>query len=126
MLTRASLENLVEISRHQRFGPTLRALDICIDHLTDEPDTTIVTQYPGGAGVLDQMFERRSTGDGTPEDESHTPVAGSQDAGDQVIVNRSAYERRIGAAKVHDKVRAWHCLSHPGILGVLEHRDHRD
>jgi hypothetical protein len=32
MLSRLSLENLVEIARHPVFGPAVRTLEICTDH----------------------------------------------------------------------------------------------
>ena len=37
MLDWYSLENLLQISSHPVFGPSLRILEICVDHLTDEP-----------------------------------------------------------------------------------------
>jgi hypothetical protein len=37
MLDRYSLENLLQVSSHPVFGPSLRTLVICVDHLTDEP-----------------------------------------------------------------------------------------
>jgi hypothetical protein len=37
MLDRCSLENLLQISSHTIFGPSLHTLEICVDHLTDEP-----------------------------------------------------------------------------------------
>lgn len=37
MLDRYSLENLLQISGHPVFGSLLRILEVCIDHLTDEP-----------------------------------------------------------------------------------------
>lgn len=37
MLSRYSLENLVQVSNHPVFGPSVRALVICTDHLTTEP-----------------------------------------------------------------------------------------
>jgi hypothetical protein len=40
MLSRYSLENLLQVSRHAMFGPELRALVICTDHLTEEPPSS--------------------------------------------------------------------------------------
>lgn len=37
MLSRDSLENLIEVSNHTVFGPSVRTLEICTDHLTIEP-----------------------------------------------------------------------------------------
>ncbi len=37
MLNRYSLYNLLEISFHPIFGPALQTLEICVDHLTEEP-----------------------------------------------------------------------------------------
>lgn len=48
MLNRLSLENLIEISRHQTFSTAVKAVEICLDHLTDEPNTAyIATTYLG-------------------------------------------------------------------------------
>jgi hypothetical protein len=41
MLQQYSLDNLVDISRHPVFGPAVRTLTICIDHLTEWPADTI-------------------------------------------------------------------------------------
>jgi len=32
MLSRISLENLLQVSSHPIFGPSLRSLEVCIDH----------------------------------------------------------------------------------------------
>ncbi|KAK3896526.1 hypothetical protein C8A05DRAFT_20508 [Staphylotrichum tortipilum] len=40
MLQQHSLENLIEISRHRIFGPALKNLTICIDHLAGYPEDT--------------------------------------------------------------------------------------
>ena len=37
MLDRHSLHNLLEISAHPIFGPALQTLEICVDHLTEDP-----------------------------------------------------------------------------------------
>ncbi|KAH8656034.1 hypothetical protein BGZ60DRAFT_147046 [Tricladium varicosporioides] len=37
MLDRCSLKNLVEISGHPVFGPSLHTLERCVDHLTEGP-----------------------------------------------------------------------------------------
>ncbi|KAH8595094.1 hypothetical protein B0O99DRAFT_512714 [Bisporella sp. PMI_857] len=37
MLDRQSLHNLLEVSAHPVFGPALHTLEICVDHLTEDP-----------------------------------------------------------------------------------------
>lgn len=37
MINRHSLQNLLEVSAHPVFGPSLHTLEICIDHLTEDP-----------------------------------------------------------------------------------------
>jgi hypothetical protein len=37
MLDRQSLHNLLEVSAHPVFGPSLHTLEICVDHLTEDP-----------------------------------------------------------------------------------------
>lgn len=37
MLQQHCLENLIQASGHHVFGPTLRDVTICIDHLTEDP-----------------------------------------------------------------------------------------
>lgn len=37
MLDRHSLHNLLEVSAHPVFGPSLHTLEICVDHLTEDP-----------------------------------------------------------------------------------------
>ncbi|KAF4626435.1 hypothetical protein G7Y89_g11729 [Cudoniella acicularis] len=37
MLNRHSLQNLLEVSAHPVFGPSLHTLEICVDHLTEDP-----------------------------------------------------------------------------------------
>ncbi|KAK4238942.1 hypothetical protein C8A03DRAFT_14647 [Achaetomium macrosporum] len=39
MLSRLSLENLVEIARHPDFGPAVRTLELCTDHFVEFPDS---------------------------------------------------------------------------------------
>ncbi|KAI1288758.1 hypothetical protein F5Y03DRAFT_389045 [Xylaria venustula] len=39
MLSRLSLENLVEVARHPVFGPAVRTLEICTDHFHQFPDS---------------------------------------------------------------------------------------
>lgn len=47
MLQQHSLENLIEISRHRVFGPALRNLTVCIDHLTEDPEDSRALWYWG-------------------------------------------------------------------------------
>ncbi len=55
MLSRPSLENLVEISRHRVFSPALKTLEICIDHLAERPDLGRLT---GDEGNLVRAIEQ--------------------------------------------------------------------
>jgi hypothetical protein len=38
MLSRLSLDNLMEIARHPDFGPAVRTLEVCTDHFVEFPD----------------------------------------------------------------------------------------
>ncbi|KAI8625653.1 hypothetical protein F5Y19DRAFT_262266 [Xylariaceae sp. FL1651] len=55
MLSRLSLENLVEISRHPVFGPAVRTLEICTDHFDQFPDSYFhTTRHEGDIFVAIQ------------------------------------------------------------------------
>lgn len=83
MLQQHSLENLIEISRHRVFGPALKTLTICIDHLTEHPEYGR-TIWHWGDSV--RMYHEGELIPGAPDP---TLREGSEEA----VVNRPAYKR---------------------------------
>ncbi|KAK3370962.1 hypothetical protein B0T24DRAFT_627460 [Lasiosphaeria ovina] len=83
MLQQHSLENLIEISRHRVFGPALKTLTICIDHLTEHPEYGR-TIWHWGDSV--RMYHEGDLIPGAPDP---TLREGSEEA----VVNRPAYKR---------------------------------
>ncbi|KAI0804893.1 hypothetical protein GGR55DRAFT_657638 [Xylaria sp. FL0064] len=59
MLSRLSLENLVEIARHPVFGPAVRTLEICTDHFDQFPDSYFHTTRHEGDILLAIQEGRR-------------------------------------------------------------------
>lgn len=83
MLHQHSLENLIEISRHPVFGPALKTLSICIDHLTEHPEDGRT------------MWHR---GDSVRVHHEGYLIPGALDptlrgGGEESVVNRPAYDR---------------------------------
>ncbi|KAL2166135.1 hypothetical protein VTG60DRAFT_3251 [Thermothelomyces hinnuleus] len=82
MLQQHSLENLVEISRHPVFGPALRNLTICIDHLIEDPEDSRTLYYWGDdvrrfqGGGLDHMLLVRNL----------------RETDEELVVDRQAYD----------------------------------
>lgn len=70
MLERQSLHNLLEVSAHPVFGPALHTLEICVDHLTEDPPSF----HPG-----------------TWDSPGNWLLGGESSV--ETIVNREAYER---------------------------------
>ncbi|KAK3368711.1 hypothetical protein B0H63DRAFT_489006 [Podospora didyma] len=85
MLQQHSLENLIEISRHRVFGPALKTLTICIDHLTEQPEYGR-TIWHWGDSV--RMYEEGDLIPGVPD-------PSLREDSEEVVVNRPAYERLL-------------------------------
>jgi hypothetical protein len=82
MLQQHSLENLIEISRHRVFGPALRTLTICIDHLTAEPQDNRAIWYWG------DEVRRFQEGDVVHS----VPDRSSRETAEEAVVHRGAYD----------------------------------
>jgi hypothetical protein len=98
MLTRLSLENLIEISRHQAFSTAVKAVEICLDHLTDERNTAyIATTYLGDMlaqygepGLLTRLMEGRQN---LEEEDQTSEKSGLEE--DELILDRRAYDELL-------------------------------
>lgn len=93
MLSRLSLENLVEIARHPDFGPAVRTLELCTDHFVEFPDPGFYTvrhegdilaaiqegRYPPAASVgsIDDAQSSGEEGGQSPGEESQGTDEGS-------------------------------------------------
>lgn len=109
MLNRLSLENLIEISRHQAFSTAVKAVEICLDHLTDEPNTAyIATTYLGdmlaqyGEPGLQARLMMPSGGEGggavegrqnLEEEDQTSEKSGLEE--DELILDRRAYDELL-------------------------------
>ncbi|KAK0707010.1 hypothetical protein B0T26DRAFT_728839 [Lasiosphaeria miniovina] len=82
MLQQHSLENLLEISRHTVFGPALKTLTICIDHLKKHP------QYDHAPLHWGDLARMMAEGDLIPG----MPDPSSRGGSEELVVNRPAYE----------------------------------
>lgn len=58
MLSRLSLENLVEVAQHPHFGPAIRTLEFCTDHFVEFPDPEFHTARHEG-DILQAIREGR-------------------------------------------------------------------
>ncbi|KAK4185910.1 hypothetical protein QBC35DRAFT_516576 [Podospora australis] len=85
MLQQQSLDNLIEISRHPVFGPALKNLTICIDHLTDYPEFNHALFYWGDhARCLEEG------------DVDYAHLGGNlRETDEEPIVDRQAYDLQL-------------------------------
>lgn len=82
MLQQHSLENLIDISRHPVYGPALKTLSICIDHVTEFPEYSRTLPRYG------DLLRRYHEGTLIPGD--YDPSDGED--GEEVVVNRPIYD----------------------------------
>lgn len=85
MLQQDSIENLIEISRHPVYGPALKHLAICIDHLTQFPEYNHVLPRWG------DTIRMHREGDLT----SRVTDQRIRIDGEEVVVNRPTYDRLL-------------------------------
>ncbi|KAL8378037.1 hypothetical protein RB595_008638 [Gaeumannomyces hyphopodioides] len=82
MLQQHSLENLIEISRHRVFGPALKNLTICIDHLTEDPEDSHALWHWG-----DHALRLKEGGV-----DNGILVRNPREMGEEAVVDREAYD----------------------------------